>query len=387
MPKTLKGFAKEPYGWTRAKLPCRATLQPSVTHICRMGDIIHRKQKGGLKMLKNAPLVSVIVPVYNVMEYLQRCVESILSQTYNNLEVILVNDGSTDGSGELCDEFGRKDDRIRVIHQENAGVSAARNAGLDAALGEWIGFVDSDDWIEADMYKKLLVAAVESGKKIAACGYITHSLTGDVYKSSYVQTVCVISIMDALEHTVRDRHLFGSMCNKLFSRDITKKDGTMRLDTEIHGGEDRAFVAEAILLTDGLVCIPDALYHYCAREGSAIRTFNERRLSVVAGRERLLEIVEPVSGELAKWARFKCMESSVFLMNNAVRKKKYDFLPYLRKAAWRHAFVYFTSREMSLSKKARNAAILIFPRLSNFVLERLQKRFDIKKWVSKLNRS
>ena len=101
-------------------------------------------------------LLSVIIHVYNVEEYLAKCLNSILGQTYQNLEVILVNDGSRDGSGTICDDYARKDTRVRVIHKENGGLSSARNAGMDAATGEYITFVDSDDWLEADGYEHLM---------------------------------------------------------------------------------------------------------------------------------------------------------------------------------------------------------------------------------------
>ena len=101
-------------------------------------------------------LISVIVPVYNVEPYLRKCVDSILAQSYSNLEVILVDDGSPDGCGAICDEYAAKDARVRVIHKPNGGVSDARNAGLDIMTGDYVAFVDSDDWVEADMYRTLL---------------------------------------------------------------------------------------------------------------------------------------------------------------------------------------------------------------------------------------
>lgn len=116
-------------------------------------------------------LISVIVPVYNTKAYLQKCVHSIMNQAYKNLEIILVDDGSTDGSNALCDSFCTMDSRIRVIHQENQGVSAARNAALDTANGDYIGFVDSDDWIEPEMYQKLYELITEEEADIACCGY------------------------------------------------------------------------------------------------------------------------------------------------------------------------------------------------------------------------
>jgi len=100
--------------------------------------------------------LSILVPVYNTEKYLKRCVESLLSQSVKDYEVILVDDGSTDGSGSICDEFARKDSRVRVIHQENAGPSAARLAGIRASCGAYLGFVDSDDYVESDFYERLL---------------------------------------------------------------------------------------------------------------------------------------------------------------------------------------------------------------------------------------
>lgn len=120
-------------------------------------------------MNKEKPLISVIVPVYKVEQYLHRCVDSILAQTYTNLEIILIDDGSPDRSGEICDEYAAKDSRIRVIHQENAGVSAARNAGLDVCSGEYIAFVDSDDYILPEMYEKMLAVQLEHQVDICVC--------------------------------------------------------------------------------------------------------------------------------------------------------------------------------------------------------------------------
>ena len=115
-------------------------------------------------------MVSIIVPVYNVGAYLRKCLDSILNQTYRELEILVIDDGSTDRSGKICDEY-RKDRRVRVFHTENRGLSCARNLGLDEAKGEWIGFVDADDWIEPDMYELLIGKAVETGADIVECGW------------------------------------------------------------------------------------------------------------------------------------------------------------------------------------------------------------------------
>jgi len=125
-------------------------------------------------------LVSVIVPVYNVEEYLGRCVDSILAQTYTNLEVILVDDGAKDSSGAICDEYAARDARVRVIHKENGGLSSARNAGIDAAKGDWLEFVDSDDWIEPDAVESMLTLALEHRTELVVAGrYDVKAKTGE----------------------------------------------------------------------------------------------------------------------------------------------------------------------------------------------------------------
>lgn len=116
------------------------------------------------------PLISVIVPIYNIEKYLPRCVESICRQTYANMEILLVDDGSTDATGALCDELAKKDERIRVFHKENGGSSSARNLGIKMAQGEYLGFVDSDDYIEPDMYERLVQVLAENGGSIAQIG-------------------------------------------------------------------------------------------------------------------------------------------------------------------------------------------------------------------------
>ncbi len=114
-------------------------------------------------------LISVIIPVYKVEKYLCRCVDSVLDQTYRNMEMILVDDGSPDGCPAICDEYARQDDRVRVIHQENAGLSGARNAGIDAARGQWLAFVDSDDYLAADFLERLYRGLCEYGQRLSVC--------------------------------------------------------------------------------------------------------------------------------------------------------------------------------------------------------------------------
>ena len=120
--------------------------------------------------MENCRLLSIIVPVYKVESYLARCVDSILAQTVSDFELILVDDGSPDRCGAICDEYAARDPRVRVIHKENGGLSSARNAGIDIARGQWLGFVDSDDWITPDCYEKLLACAQRQNVKLVCAG-------------------------------------------------------------------------------------------------------------------------------------------------------------------------------------------------------------------------
>ena len=125
-------------------------------------------------------LISIIVPVYKVEKYLDKCVESIVEQTYKNLEIILVDDGSPDNCSAMCDEWAQKDSRIKVIHKENGGLSSARNAGLDACTGDYIGFVDSDDWIEPDMYEYLLNISMKNNADVSRCEFVIEAENSDI---------------------------------------------------------------------------------------------------------------------------------------------------------------------------------------------------------------
>ena len=118
------------------------------------------------------PQISVIIPVYKVEQFLGDCIKSILSQTFSNYEIILVDDGSPDNSGKLCDEFAAGDSRIKVVHKENGGVSSARNKGIEIAEGEWICFVDSDDWVEPDYLEVMFKTAIENNADVSVCGFV-----------------------------------------------------------------------------------------------------------------------------------------------------------------------------------------------------------------------
>lgn len=171
--------------------------------------------------MSDLPLISVIVPVYNVEKYLNRCVESIVGQTYDNLEIFLMDDGSPDESGTICDIWAKKDSRIRVIHQANSGAGAARNAALKLAQGELIAFVDSDDYLSPNMYMRLY-ELMNEGADIAECGYaIVHD---DFFPldDGTIEQVCYYTPQEAMKLHIRDEKFHQTIWNKLYRRDVIR---------------------------------------------------------------------------------------------------------------------------------------------------------------------
>ena len=166
------------------------------------------------------PLISVIVPVYKVEKYLDRCVQSIVDQTYSNLEIILVDDGSPDNCGAMCDAWAEKDSRIKVIHKENGGGAQARNVGLDCAAGKYIGFVDSDDYILPEMYKALVSVCQSTDSDITECGYITFENEEEIKSDASSGAVSVYNTEQALRENIGNKTCCQIVWNKVYKREV-----------------------------------------------------------------------------------------------------------------------------------------------------------------------
>lgn len=233
--------------------------------------------------MKN-PLLSVIVPIYNVAQYLRHCLDSLVAQTYANLELILVDDGSGDGSGEICDRYAAIDARIKVIHKNNGGVSSARNAGLAAATGEWIGWVDSDDWVEPDMFESMLFLALERDVDIAVCSRIEHYSDHRVFWG-WEQTT-VLDTEEALRMLVQDRIMRNYLWDKLFQRELF--DGITFPTGKTF--EDLMVVYRLIERAEYVACLPEAKYHYRQREDSITRKPTlEKKLALCSAFKKRLD--------------------------------------------------------------------------------------------------
>lgn len=240
-------------------------------------------------------LISIIVPVYNKEKVVRRCVESILKQTYKNIEVIIVDDGSKDNSLKICRQLELNDSRIKVIYKKNGGVSSARNEGLKIAQGQYIGFVDSDDWIENNMYEKLYKAMIKNDADIASC-YFTYEKNGLIEEATYKQCkfkdeTCLSKEECCIELTkIYNRHIGWENCNKLFNKRVLKN---IKFDSTITNGEDWLFFCSVLSVSKKIVYIPNNLYHYVYEENSASNFYRNSYLSACKASEKVLKLNLP----------------------------------------------------------------------------------------------
>ncbi len=223
--------------------------------------------------------ISLIIPVYNAQEYLERCLQSAVSQEYFNIEIICVDDGSTDDSGYILDDFAGKYRNIVAIHQENGGESRARNRGLSVATGDYIGFLDCDDWIEADMYSQLSAKLKEYNADMAVAGWIKefpeHSIVMENQKKVNEGVIYQDELLKYVYH--RDEYQgFAYMWNKLYKRKLLYDDNyrLIKFDENLMLGGDIVYLAEILMNVDKAVYIDRPFYHYRQRMESGSHSQN-----------------------------------------------------------------------------------------------------------------
>jgi glycosyltransferase involved in cell wall biosynthesis len=228
-------------------------------------------------MEQNKPLVSVIIPVYNVEKFLRMSLDSIAAQTYKNWETILVDDGSKDGSGLICDEYAKKDPRFRVIHKENGGVSRARNLGIETAQGKYVMFVDSDDVVRENYLSEMVKAAETYGTDLVLCGFDRFN---DEWEKTFQLTRFYISLFRDTDHflmlyTMPRTNMFGvSIWAKLFRRDMLMEHD-LRFDPSISYEEDCNFMADVIPHLRTISVLGESMYRYRQMEESLSKGYRK----------------------------------------------------------------------------------------------------------------
>lgn len=275
----------------------------------------------------HSPELSIIVPVYKVEKYLPKCIDSILAQSFNNFELILVEDGSPDNCGVICDRYALTDNRIIVIHQPNRGVSAARNAGLDVAKGKYIGFVDSDDWIEPKMYEYLINEMKTHDVDVTICGVNYYSQNGN-----YLRTGLTGNAIFEKEEALKALYgspcpIGGGCCNKLFTQ---KSINNARFNTNIKMAEDIMFLFMCFRNITAAYLGNYAGYNVLERKDSATRGCEIKAYCelIFSGKYELLLLSRNYSLELEAIALDKYMDDCLRYSNLVKEIAKKDHKPY-----------------------------------------------------------
>ena len=255
-------------------------------------------------------LVSVIVPVYNVEAYLGRCVDSILAQTYHNLEVILVDDGSKDNCDRICDDYAAKDIRVCVIHKENGGLSSARNAGIDIARGDFLEFVDSDDWIEPDAVESLLHTALEQNVELVIGGrWDVKAETGEKILGLCPQRQEVVSGEEAVRRIFRWDNCDSSACDKLFACRLFRQ---IRFPLGVVC-EDIPIMYKIVLDAGRVAMLDKPVYNYFHRSGSiSYTTVSDKSFHFSKHTAQMLPFIQQNHPQLETEARYLRVRSLVY---------------------------------------------------------------------------
>lgn len=281
--------------------------------------------------MKN-PSLSIIIPVYNVKNYLNKCIDSILNQSYKDFEIILVDDGSTDGSGEICDEYSKMNSKIKVFHKKNNGQGSARNLGLDVCKGKYIGFVDSDDFIDPDMYESMIMILEEEDVDIVECG--ARNVYMDGTSAEHDDNIYLkFNNKECLDHYIRGNYFYTAVWNKLFKRNIIT-------DIRFPEGmifEDIYFTYHAYYKAKSIMYTSRCLYNYLAKRPNSTMNhgFDIREITnrLVLLKERMNFLYSKSLVEAADICRFNyykdVLEVYTRTYSNEIQDKEY-YLDLLR---------------------------------------------------------
>lgn len=306
-------------------------------------------------------LVSIIVPIYNSEKYLEKCINSLINQTYQNIEVILIDDGSTDASAQICELFQKRDERVQYIRQENAGVSASRNKGIFVSKGEFIVFIDSDDYVVSN-YIESLVTEIKD-VDLSVCGYYEVNSMADVITSSIKSERCIntLSSEEYLEILFEsDIGYQGYVWNKLFKKDIIDKYN-LKFDTDIHYNEDRLFVFEYVKSCELITIYTIPLYMHLVNNESAMgiqtKTYNSKMISEITAFERMLSLVDNKLSSLYALILTNICNRLLWICES-IRLRWNNQVPiadikYVRKYVRKYFIKFYFNRLVPLKKKVK----------------------------------
>lgn len=318
------------------------------------------------------PLISVIVPVYKVEKYLDDCVQSLLAQDYPNYEIILIDDGSPDNCGKMCDQYMVRHDCIKVIHQKNAGVSTARNAGMCAAQGEYLTFVDSDDWVEPDHLSVLEGQMCAGGMAVSGVVKKQHAFEPLIQrkkkKDESVQVVC-FNKAEAQESVLRYNGIFGYVWGKLFDGKVIKQSGTF-FRPGITIGEDKLFVIQYLEhIQNKVMWIKKGTYHYRLNPSSTTQTQFQKKIEFSPQLLRGITVTEEISRHTV------CSPKLIELSRAMILDAKRSSLRFMSINGWEYLEYYktylkdirkdlFWYLQSDTGERSRNYILMLFCSIS-----------------------
>ena len=324
------------------------------------------------------PLISIIIPIYNIMDCLEKCVDSCLNQTYQNIEILMVDDGSTDGTSKLCDKIGKKDPRIRVFHKENGGSSSARNLGIENAKGEYLGFVDSDDFISSTMYEDLMNAILEHNVPIAQ---VSRDEIDD--KGNKLPDVCIPPEKDFLctsDEFMKELLMHRgdcSFCTKLIKKDLfaDKRFPVGKLN------EDFYLLLQMLKEVKGIYILPEQHYHVFYRIGSNTRKkdkndFSRVFMDIVDNADVAQEIVDKHYPDLKEVCiRFGLFQRLDYMLHIPVSQMTSDNHFYVQVKKYLRSHLKDTVSNPYLTKKNKIYLILltIAPKMVRFLHQKIKR--------------
>lgn len=303
--------------------------------------------------------ISIIIPVYNVENYIDKCIQSLFEQTYSNFEIILIDDGSTDKSPILCDEYAKKDNRVKVFHKENGGVSSARNLGLEKSTGDYIAFVDPDDWVEKDMIFFIMEDFKQNNVDAVFYGYDEVSSNSKNKKYPIIHSPEKTGVDDDRQAIYQmmigiGKGYYTIIANKAFKRSIYK-DNNFLFDKEIAVGEDSVWLVEMVKKCNRVYFDNRVFYHWLQREESASNSKNisPKRLTAIKAQQINCENLIEYGDEIVEIAKGKLYNDCFFLQIIAYSEKNKSVEKYIKQQIEMGKKSFFANNEFSKVRKIK----------------------------------
>ena len=317
-------------------------------------------------------LISVIIPVYEVEKYIEKCLDSVINQTYTNLEIILVEDGSKDNSSKICDEYAKKDKRIQVIHKENAGVSSARNTGLDKANGKYIAFIDSDDYVDKEYIEYLYNEITKNNADISICGTIDIDENENVCKESK-KIEKTLNLEETLQELLQEKYYSSVVWAKMYKAELAKK---VKFNENLKIAEDFDYLYNIIKnLEKTRVNTTKSLYYYKIRTNSATtNSYNENWGKEIVLSEDVIKDCKTNFEPLVQYAIRRYIRINYTCMMKVLRQNQDDKIyKKLQENVKKYLKQYLLSSNISIIEKLKIIFAMYFKSTTKFLLKVLKK--------------